>query len=138
MTRKNRDTGAIEPHDLASFTKIIQVNLIGTFLMTVKCAAGMQTLAPVTPAEAQAMLRRLKFFHEFSHAEIWEVLRASEWCTYQPDDEIPAETVIATEPPVNSPIERGQQSCSAKSAAAMSRRRCRRWKGRRREPRRQP
>jgi serine/threonine-protein kinase len=27
---------------------------------------------------------------------------------YQPDDEIPAETVIATEPPVNSPIERGQ------------------------------
>lgn len=49
VTRKNRDTGAIEPHDLASFTKIIQVNLIGTFLMTVKCAAGMQTLPPVTP-----------------------------------------------------------------------------------------
>ena len=48
VTRKNRDTGAIETHDLASFTKVIQVNLIGTFLMTAKCAAGMQALAPVT------------------------------------------------------------------------------------------
>lgn len=48
VTRKNRDTGAVEPHDLASFAKVVQVNLIGTFLMTVKCAAGMQTLAPVT------------------------------------------------------------------------------------------
>jgi eukaryotic-like serine/threonine-protein kinase len=33
-------------------------------------------------------LRKLRFFHEFSHAEIREVLRASEWCTYQVDDEI--------------------------------------------------
>src|SRR5690606_32787343 len=24
-------------------------------------------------------LRKLRFFHDFSHAEIWEVLRASEW-----------------------------------------------------------
>ena len=34
------------------------------------------------------VLRKLRFFHDFSHAEIWEVLRASEWCTYQADDEI--------------------------------------------------
>jgi serine/threonine protein kinase len=34
------------------------------------------------------LLRKLRFFHDFSHAEIWEVLRASEWCTYQADDEI--------------------------------------------------
>jgi serine/threonine protein kinase len=34
------------------------------------------------------LLRKLRFFHDFSHAEIWEVLRASEWCTYQPGDEI--------------------------------------------------
>jgi serine/threonine protein kinase len=34
------------------------------------------------------LLRKLRFFHDFSHAEIWEVLRASEWCTYQPSDEI--------------------------------------------------
>lgn len=47
ITRKNKDTGAIEPHDLATFAKVIQVNLIGTFLMTAKCAAGMQGLAPV-------------------------------------------------------------------------------------------
>jgi serine/threonine protein kinase len=34
------------------------------------------------------LLRKLRFFHDFSHGEIWEVLRASEWCTYQADDEI--------------------------------------------------
>jgi serine/threonine protein kinase len=34
------------------------------------------------------VLRKLRFFHDFSHAEIWEVLRASEWCTYKTDDEI--------------------------------------------------
>ena len=32
--------------------------------------------------EQFGVLRRLKFFHEFSHAEIWEVLRASHWQTY--------------------------------------------------------
>lgn len=47
ITRKNRETGAIEPHDLATFTKVIQINLIGTFLMSAKCAAHMQTLAPL-------------------------------------------------------------------------------------------
>ncbi len=47
ITRKNKDTGAIEPHDLASFTKVIQINLIGTFLMIAKSAAHMQTLAPL-------------------------------------------------------------------------------------------
>lgn len=46
ITRKNRDTGAIEPHDLATFAKVIQVNLIGTFQMIAKCSAGMQALAP--------------------------------------------------------------------------------------------
>ncbi|MEQ1648245.1 MAG: SDR family NAD(P)-dependent oxidoreductase [Hyphomicrobiaceae bacterium] len=47
ITRKNKDTGVIEPHDLASFTKTIQVNLIGTFMMIAKAAAGMQTLTPL-------------------------------------------------------------------------------------------
>lgn len=47
VTRKNKDTGAIEPHDLASFTKVIHINLIGTFLMMAKCSANMQTLAPL-------------------------------------------------------------------------------------------
>ncbi len=48
ITRKDKETGKIEPHDLASFAKVIQVNLIGTFLMIAKSAAGMQSLAPVT------------------------------------------------------------------------------------------
>ena len=34
--------------------------------------------------EQFGVLRRLKFFHEFSHAEIWEVLRASSWQDYAP------------------------------------------------------
>ena len=34
------------------------------------------------------LLRRLRFFHDFSHAEIWELLRASEWCAYKSGDEI--------------------------------------------------
>ncbi len=38
--------------------------------------------------EQFSILRKLKFFHEFSHAEIMEVLRASQWQDYQPGDEI--------------------------------------------------
>jgi len=38
--------------------------------------------------EQFGVLRRLKFFHEFSHAEIWEVLRASNWQNYSPSEEI--------------------------------------------------
>ncbi len=38
--------------------------------------------------EQFGVLRRLKFFHEFSHAEIWEVLRASQWQDYAPGEEI--------------------------------------------------
>jgi serine/threonine protein kinase len=34
------------------------------------------------------LLRTLTFFHEFSHAEIWEVLRASDWHEYQDDEDI--------------------------------------------------
>ena len=33
-------------------------------------------------------LRQLSFFHDFSHAEIWEVLRASDWRTYRAGEEI--------------------------------------------------
>jgi hypothetical protein len=38
--------------------------------------------------EQFGVLRRLKFFHEFSHAEIWEVLRASHWQDYAAGEEI--------------------------------------------------
>ncbi len=47
ITRRVKETNAIEPHDLATFTKVIQVNLIGTFLMISKSAAGMQATEPV-------------------------------------------------------------------------------------------
>jgi len=47
ITRRVKETNAIEPHDLASFTKVIQVNLIGTFLMMAKCAVGMQAAPPI-------------------------------------------------------------------------------------------
>jgi NAD(P)-dependent dehydrogenase (short-subunit alcohol dehydrogenase family) len=46
---RDRKTGAIEPHPLASFSRVIAVNLIGTFHMIAKCAAGMLSLDPVTP-----------------------------------------------------------------------------------------
>jgi CRP-like cAMP-binding protein len=38
--------------------------------------------------EQFGLLRKLKFFHEFSHAEIWEVLRASSWQDYSDGEEI--------------------------------------------------
>src|SRR6202142_2314216 len=41
--------------------------------------------------DAQALfsrLRRLKFFHAFSHAETWEVMRASHWQDYASGEEI--------------------------------------------------
>jgi serine/threonine protein kinase len=38
--------------------------------------------------EQFSLLRRLKFFHEFSHAEIMEVMRASHWQDYGAGEEI--------------------------------------------------
>ena len=35
-----------------------------------------------------ALLRRLKFFHDFSSAEIWEVLRSGSWDSHASGDEI--------------------------------------------------
>ncbi|MBN8940420.1 MAG: SDR family NAD(P)-dependent oxidoreductase [Rhizobiales bacterium] len=45
---RDKASGAITPHDVASFTKVVTVNLIGTFQMTAKSAAGMASLDPVT------------------------------------------------------------------------------------------
>ncbi len=47
--RRDRDSGAIEAHDLASFRRVIEVNLVGTFHMTAKCAAGMMAAEPIGP-----------------------------------------------------------------------------------------
>src|SRR5687767_2642989 len=47
ISRRVKETNAIEPHDLATFAKVIQVNLIGTFMMMAKSAVGMQATQPV-------------------------------------------------------------------------------------------
>lgn len=46
---KKRDTGELVAHDLATFAKVVQVNLVGTFHMIAKSAAAMAGLEPVTP-----------------------------------------------------------------------------------------
>lgn len=45
---KNRETGAFQAHDTATFAKVVQINLVGTFAMSAKCAAAMSSLDPVT------------------------------------------------------------------------------------------
>ena len=44
---RDRKTGEAKPHDLGLFSKTIQVNLIGTFHMCSKVAAGMLDLDPI-------------------------------------------------------------------------------------------
>lgn len=47
--RRVKETGGIEAHDIASFRKVVEVNLIGTFAMITKCAAGMMTVDAMQP-----------------------------------------------------------------------------------------
>jgi NAD(P)-dependent dehydrogenase (short-subunit alcohol dehydrogenase family) len=54
--RRVRETGGIEPHDVASFRKVIEINLIGTFIMMTKCAAGMMSLEPVGPDKERGVI----------------------------------------------------------------------------------
>jgi NAD(P)-dependent dehydrogenase (short-subunit alcohol dehydrogenase family) len=46
---KKRETGELIPHDLATFRRAIEVNLVGTFQMIAKSASAMAGLDPVTP-----------------------------------------------------------------------------------------
>ena len=48
VTRK-RDTGELVAHDLASFRRAVEINLIGTYAMISKCSVAMAGLDPVTP-----------------------------------------------------------------------------------------
>ena len=45
---RDRETGVVQHHDLKSFKKVIEVNLIGTFNMITQSAAGMVDAEPVT------------------------------------------------------------------------------------------
>lgn len=45
---RQRDTGQIQHHDLPTFVRVLQVNLIGTFNLICQSAAGMAALEPIT------------------------------------------------------------------------------------------
>ena len=49
VVSKKRDTGELVAHDLATFRRTVEVNLVGTFHMITKCALAMAQLEPVTP-----------------------------------------------------------------------------------------
>jgi NAD(P)-dependent dehydrogenase (short-subunit alcohol dehydrogenase family) len=49
VARRVKETGAVQPHDLASFRRVIEVNLVGTFLVISRCVAGMMTLPALPP-----------------------------------------------------------------------------------------
>ena len=46
--KRDRKSGNIVPHDMATFARAIDVNLVGTFRMIASCAAGMMALTPIT------------------------------------------------------------------------------------------
>lgn len=46
---RKRDTGEIVPHDMDAYIRIININLIGSFICASKSAAGMMTLDPTEP-----------------------------------------------------------------------------------------
>jgi NAD(P)-dependent dehydrogenase (short-subunit alcohol dehydrogenase family) len=46
---KKRETGELIPHDVASFRRAVEINLIGTYAMIAKCATAIAGLDPVTP-----------------------------------------------------------------------------------------
>jgi NAD(P)-dependent dehydrogenase (short-subunit alcohol dehydrogenase family) len=49
IARRVKETNAVEAHDVATFSKVIAINLIGTFTMIAKCSAGMLSLPPLPP-----------------------------------------------------------------------------------------
>lgn len=53
---RKRDTGELLPHDLASFARVVSVNLVGTFNMISKSAAGMAGLAPLSADGARGVI----------------------------------------------------------------------------------
>jgi NAD(P)-dependent dehydrogenase (short-subunit alcohol dehydrogenase family) len=49
---RKKETGEIQAHALSGFTRVITVNLIGTFLVSARAAAGMAALDPL-PGEGE-------------------------------------------------------------------------------------
>ena len=53
---KKRETGELIAHDIASFRRTIEINLVGSYAMMAKCAAAMAGLDPVTPDGGRAVI----------------------------------------------------------------------------------
>lgn len=49
--RRNKETGKFDPLALATFTKVVSINLMGAFQCTAKSAAGMASLDPLETGE---------------------------------------------------------------------------------------
>jgi len=56
VVSRNKDTGAYLAHDLASFAKVISINLVGTFNVLSKAAAMMAALDPVTDDNGRGVI----------------------------------------------------------------------------------
>ncbi len=54
--RRDRDSGAISSHPLADFRRVIELNLVGSFAILSKSAAGMLSLAAVAAGETRGVL----------------------------------------------------------------------------------
>jgi NAD(P)-dependent dehydrogenase (short-subunit alcohol dehydrogenase family) len=46
---RDKTTGAVVPHSLSAFEKVIAINLVGTFRVIASAASSMVTLDPITP-----------------------------------------------------------------------------------------
>ena len=53
---KKRETGELVAHDLATFRRAVEVNLIGTYRMIAKSAVAMAALEPVTPDGGRSVI----------------------------------------------------------------------------------
>jgi len=53
---RSRETGQTWAHDLEMFSKVITINLIGTFHLGTKCAAGMMTLDGVSSGGGRGVI----------------------------------------------------------------------------------
>jgi NAD(P)-dependent dehydrogenase (short-subunit alcohol dehydrogenase family) len=47
IARKSKESGVFESHDLASFARVININLVGTFIVIAKSVEGMLAADPV-------------------------------------------------------------------------------------------
>jgi NAD(P)-dependent dehydrogenase (short-subunit alcohol dehydrogenase family) len=54
--RRDRETGELRAHDVGSFREVIEVNLVGTFSMIVKCAAAMAAEPPLSEDDERGVV----------------------------------------------------------------------------------